>query len=66
MGLTSMFDYQSKRWFGPALSPPTPPAWDIATAESLDLLISLASRYPSAMSTRNQLENIRRARESPP
>jgi hypothetical protein len=64
--IETLFDYQSKRWFGPALSPPTPPAWELATTEALDLLIALASRYPSATPTRDHLELIRRARESPP
>lgn len=59
----TLFDYQSKRWFGPVLSPPTPPAWELATTEALDLLIALASRYPSAAATRTVLEELRRARD---
>jgi hypothetical protein len=59
----TLFDYQSKRWFGPARSPPKPPAWELAATEALDLLIALASRYPSATATREQLEHIRQTRE---
>jgi hypothetical protein len=59
----TLFDHQSRRWFGPVRSPPTPPAWELASTEALDLLIALASRYPSAASTREQLEHIRERRE---
>jgi len=64
--LETLFDHQSKRWFGPVLSPPMPPEWELATTDALDLLIALAGRYPSAAPTRAQLEDLRRARESPP
>jgi len=59
----TLFDYQSKRWFGPVMSPPMPPPWQLATTEALDLLIALASRYPSAAATRTELEHLRGARE---
>lgn len=58
----TLFDHQSKRWFGPALSPPTPPPWDLAANEALDLLIALAGRYPSAMAIGTELERLRNAR----
>ena len=60
----TLFDHQSKRWFGPVMSPPLPPAWENATTEVLDFLIALASRYPSATRTRTQLEHIRETRET--
>jgi len=59
----TLFDHESKRWFGPVLTPPTPPAWELASTEVLDLLIALADRYPSATSTRRELEDLRKARE---
>jgi hypothetical protein len=59
----TLFDHQSKRWFGPVMSPPVPPSWELATTEALDRLIALASRYPSATVTRTQLEQIRQTRE---
>jgi len=60
----TLFDYQSRRWFGPVRNPPKPLPWEQATTETLDFLIALASQYPSAMPTRTQLELIRQARES--
>jgi hypothetical protein len=62
----TLFDYQSRLWFGPARTPPTPPSWELATTEALDFLIALAARHPAAAATRDQLELIRRGRESPP
>jgi len=62
----TLLDYQSKRWFGPVMSPPEPPSWQVATTEALDLLIALASGYPSATATRAQLEEIRQTREPAP
>jgi hypothetical protein len=62
----TLFDYKPGPWFGPAMSTPTPPAWETATTQALDLLIALARRYPSAAATRTQLENIRRTRVSTP
>lgn len=39
--LETLFDHQSKRWFGPALQPPEPPPWESASTEALELLVRL-------------------------
>ena len=62
--LETLFDHESKRWFGPVLTPPAPPPWEVASTEALDLLIKLAERYPSATSTLRELEGLRKARET--
>jgi len=60
----TLFHHHSKRWFGPVMSPPLPPPWDLATTPALELLIALAGRYPSAAETRTELEHLRQTRES--
>jgi hypothetical protein len=62
----TLFDYQSRLWFGPTRNPPMPPAWELATTEALDFLIALAARYPAAAPTRAELEVLRKVQESPP
>lgn len=42
--IETLFDYQSRRWFGPAMYPPQPVAWEFASAESLAFLTALAER----------------------
>ena len=42
--IETLFDYQSRRWFGPAMNPPKPLPWEFATTESLRFLVSLANR----------------------
>jgi hypothetical protein len=68
----TLFDYQSRRWFGPAMEPPEPPAWDTAATEGLRALIALAGRIereragdpllPAVQATRKELEAILRSR----
>ena len=40
----TLFDHKSRKWFGPVMSPPLPPAWDSAPDESLEFLVGLAQR----------------------
>jgi hypothetical protein len=42
--IETLFDYQSRRWFGPAMYPPQPLAWEFASPESLAFLMALAER----------------------
>ena len=42
--IETVFDYQSRRWFGPAMDPPAPLPWEFATNESLELLVTLGER----------------------
>jgi hypothetical protein len=42
--IETLFDYRSRQWFGPAMNPPTPPHWDLASTESLRFLVALGSR----------------------
>jgi hypothetical protein len=68
----TLFDHQSRRWFGPAMHPPKPPPWNSASTEALSLLIALADRILSAapeeqlrtsvQSTRQELERVRSER----
>jgi hypothetical protein len=70
--IETLFDYQSRRWFGPAMYPPVPPAWDAASTEALDFLMALGARVlagelddrlrAAVNSTRSELEAIRRGR----
>ncbi|PYS34083.1 MAG: hypothetical protein DMG14_30295 [Acidobacteria bacterium] len=39
----TIFDYQSKPWFGPAIGAPRPPAWENASDEALHLILRLAA-----------------------
>ena len=39
--IETIFDYQPKRWFGPAVGTPRPPAWEGASAEALQVVIRL-------------------------
>jgi hypothetical protein len=70
--IETLFDYQSRRWFGPAMEPPQPPAWSSASTEALQALIALADRITreytgnsllaAVQSTRRELEAILRSR----
>jgi hypothetical protein len=70
--IETLFDYQSRRWFGPARTPPKPPPWASASTEALQFLIALAARVQSGpladrlrgpvQATRNELETIVRSR----
>ena len=70
--IETLFDYQSRLWFGPAMYPPTPPPWDSADTPALEALIALADRLLSreladrlrgpVQSTRNELAGILRSR----
>jgi len=72
--IETLFDHQSRRWFGPERRPPIPPAWQSASTEALNFLIAFANRVltrplddrlrPAVQSTRAELESIRRARTS--
>jgi hypothetical protein len=66
--IETLFDYESRLWFGPAMYPPEPPAWDSASTEALEFLLALAARILLAMpegrlrapvqSARKELEGI--------
>jgi hypothetical protein len=68
----TLFDYQSRLWFGPAMEPPEPPPWDSASTEALRALIALADRIArerpgdpplaAVQSTRKELQTILRSR----
>jgi len=70
--IETLYDYQSRSWFGPAMHPPKPPPWNTASTEALNLLIALAGRILSAapeerlrapvQSTLEELERIRSER----
>lgn len=70
--IETLFDYQSRLWFGPVMYPPKPPPWDAATTEALHFLVELANRVlskpltarlrPPVESTRAELEGILRSR----
>lgn len=38
----TVFDYQSRRWFGPAMHPPLPPAWEEAETRALEFLVAFS------------------------
>lgn len=38
----TVFDYQSRLWFGPAMHPPLPPAWEDSETRALEFLIAFA------------------------
>jgi hypothetical protein len=40
--LETIFDYRSREWFGPAVNPPRPPAWEQASIQALQQLLYLA------------------------
>lgn len=42
--IETLFDYQSRRWFGPAMYPPKPLDWEFASTEALRALVALGSR----------------------
>jgi hypothetical protein len=42
--IETVFDYDSRLWFGPAMYPPEPPAWNTATTEALEFLVGMATR----------------------
>jgi hypothetical protein len=42
--IETLFDYQSRLWFGPAMYPPKPQPWESASTEVLQFMISLANR----------------------
>ena len=42
--IETIFDYQSKRWFGPAINAPKPPLWENASKEALQAIIGLATK----------------------
>ena len=70
--IETLFDYQSRLWFGPAMYPPMPQPWDSADTAALESLIALADRLLSGeletrqraavQSTRDELEGIVRSR----
>ena len=70
--IETLFDYQSRRWFGPAMYPPLPLPWDSASTDALEFLIALADRVLGGelearlrgpvQSTRSELEGILRSR----
>jgi hypothetical protein len=71
--IETLFDYQSRLWFGPAMYPPEPQPWESASTEVLQFMISLANRILGgeiearlrgpAQSTRTHLEIILRSRQ---
>lgn len=38
----TVFDYHSRRWFGPAMHPPLPPAWEESETRALEFLVAFA------------------------
>jgi hypothetical protein len=42
--IESVFDYQSRRWFGPSRSAPVPPAWEDAPKTVLQRVLALATQ----------------------
>jgi hypothetical protein len=42
--IETVFDYQSRRWFGPARTPPAPPPWSSAPPETAELVVALAAK----------------------
>jgi hypothetical protein len=42
--IESVFDYQSRRWFGPARKPPAPPPWKGAPRAVADLMATLSAK----------------------
>ena len=68
--IETLFDYESRLWFGPAMYPPEPKPWDSATREALEFMIALATRLLTALpearsrapiqSTRDELTAILR------
>jgi hypothetical protein len=40
----SIFDHQSRRWFGPTRFPPLPPEWETAPDHALKLILALSAR----------------------
>lgn len=43
----TLFDFQYRRWFGPAIGAPRPPAWESGSDEALQLVLRLADRVKS-------------------
>jgi hypothetical protein len=41
--IESVFDDQSRRWFGPSRSAPVPPPWEDAPRDALEKTLALAS-----------------------
>jgi len=70
--IETLFDYESRLWFGPAMNPPKPPPWDTATTEALEFLVALATRLllgnvsdalrEPVQSTREELQSILQSR----
>ncbi|MBZ5618959.1 MAG: hypothetical protein LAQ69_09580 [Acidobacteriia bacterium] len=70
--IETVFDYDSRLWFGPAMYPPEPPAWHTATTEALEFLVGLATRLQSGnlsgalqepvQATREEVQNILQSR----
>ena len=42
--IETIFDFQSRRWFGPAIGAPKPPAWESASDEVLHAILRLAEQ----------------------
>jgi hypothetical protein len=42
--IETVFDYQSRRWFGPARNPPAPPPWSGASPAVAKLVVTLAAK----------------------
>lgn len=71
--IETLFDYQSRLWFGPAMYPPQPQPWESASTEVLQFMIFLANRVLGVeiearlrgpvQSTRTRLESILQSRQ---
>ncbi len=53
--IESVFDYQSRRWFGPARKPPKPPPWKGAPHAVADLMATLAVKAKARASLTPEL-----------
>jgi hypothetical protein len=53
--IESVFDYQSRRWFGPARSAPAPPPWEHASEAALRKVLALATNVKASHSLSPEL-----------
>jgi hypothetical protein len=70
--IETLFDYQSRLWFGPVRQPPIPPTWESASEDALDFVLPFVDRVlqglmnealrPAVESTRAKLESIHQSR----
>ncbi len=61
--IETLFDYQSRLWFGPVRQAPTPPPWDSASTEVLRLFVVLADHLESRGLREPLLSSVRATRE---